>query len=414
MSRAEIPIDRESTLSRGIRRVEASGAFLRGVDEARVDRALAGAAAMLADPSSPLGKQARDVLPTRTQLSPEMIDWALRTTLETITLATLSEARDARSRSLHPHRPVPARLHAVVLASNLFTASIKPIVWSLLCRTPVALKLPSEDEGLAELFALALVLVDEEVGQAVLPARFSRTDDALTRLLFHDADAISIYGSDQPVQALRAEIPVQAELIAHGHGLGAVFVGKDTPPDGLEGAALSGIASDVAAYDQRGCLSPHFVFVEAGGPIEGPELAERLAGSLASLARERPRAPLAVGQSTQQVQWRRVSEALGELFEGDGYAVAFDGEGPLRGCPLARNVAVHTVRDERELSLRLAPFGEHLKCLAITGQTPDLVRMEGLAPTLVPRHTVPGFMQRPTLLDLHDARVPWHGLARLR
>jgi hypothetical protein len=27
---------------------------------------------------------------------------------------------------------------------------------------------------------------------------------------------------------------------------------------------------------------------------------------------------------------------------------------------------------------------------------------------------VPGFMQRPTLLDLHDARVPWHGLARLR
>lgn len=410
MSSTEIPIDRESSLTRGLRRLEETGAWLRSVDDARIDRALALGAAMLADPTSPLGKQARDALPPRTQLSPEMVHWGLSTTLETVTLASLSEAREARKRALHPHRPVPARLHAVVLASNLFTACIKPIVWSLLCQSPVALKLPSEDEGLAELFALSLLLVDEEVGQAVLPARFSRSDDALTRLLFRDADAVSIYGSDQTVQTLRTEIPVHAELLAHGHGLGAVFVGKDTPPETID-EALVGIASDVAAYDQRGCLSPHAIFVERGGPIEGEEFSERLAAALAPLARERPRAALSVGQSTQQVQWRRVSESLGALFEGDGYAVAFDDEGPLRGCPLARNIAVHTVRDERELERRLSPFGEHLKCLALTDE-----RRGGpeLTPPLSPRRAVPGFMQRPTLLDLHDGRVPWQGLARLR
>jgi len=401
VSRTEIAIDRESTLRRGLLRLEERAPVLRAMSPEQVDEAIIGAARMLADPESTLGRQAREALPSRAELSPEMLDWALRTTLETVTHEALRACRDALTRDLHPHRPVPARLHSLVLSSNLCTASIKPIVWSLLVGAPVALKLAASDEGLTELFALALTLTDEQIGQCVLPTRFSRADEPLTRSLFAAADAISIYGSDHTVQALSEFVPAGAERIAHGHGLGAAFVAAQDPD--LE-AFATGLALDVAAYDQRGCLSPQVVFVE--GSERGRTIARLLADALAPLATSLPRAPLSVPHASRQVQWRRVGEALGELFEGDGYSVAFDDQGPVRACPLGRNIAVHTVANQGELAERLTPFGVHLKCLAAQSDVGPL------PPPLSPRLSAPGFMQRPTLLDLHDGRVPWHGLLR--
>lgn len=401
MSKTEIAIDRESTLRRGLTRLEEQAPVLRAMSPERVDDAIFGAARMLASPESALGRQAREVLPARADLSSEMFDWALQTTLETVTSDALRGCRDALARDLHPHRAVPARLHAVVLSSNLCTASIKPIVWSLLAGAPVALKLAANDEGLTELFALALTLADEEVGQCVMPTRFSRADEPLTKSLFAAADAISIYGGDHTVQTLSEWVPAGAERIAHGHGLGAAFVAREDPD--LE-AFATGLALDVAAYDQRGCLSPQWVFVE--GTERARSFARLLADALGPLATSLPRAVLSVPHATRQVQWRRVGEALGELFEGDGYAVAFDDRGPVRACPLARNIAVHSVSDRAELSERLMHYGVHLKCLAAQSEVGPL------PPPLTPRLSAPGFMQRPTLLDLHDGRLPWHGLLR--
>jgi len=407
VSQHEVPLDPASALERGLSRLERAGEVLRALPDAQVIAALAQAARTLRDPATPLGKQARASLPGRTELSAAMIDWALETTLETADEAALAAALDAHRRSIAGAAHVPARLHAVVLSSNLFTACVKPIVWSLLLRAPVALKVSLRDEGFAELFALAVLLADEAVGEAILCARFGRDDEDLTRRLVSGADAVSIYGGDATVRAVRALAPADAEVIPHGHGLGAIYVGRDSlGADADLGPLLAGMALDVAAYDQRGCLSPQLVLVERGGAVSPRELARRLSEEgLRSLSTSLPRGPLPVEASTTQVRWRRASEALGELFEGDGYAVAYDDEGPLRPCPGARNIAVHAARDAAHAAARLAPLGVHLKCLATTGALP-------LPPPLAPRRCVPGRMQRPTVLDLHDGRRPWHGLGR--
>lgn len=408
MSQHEVPLDPASALERGLGRLERAGEDLRTLPDDRVVGALATAARTLLDPSSPLGKQARASLPVRTELSVEMIEWTLTTTLETVTEGALAACLDAHRRALGGLSHVPARLHAVVLSSNLFTACVKPIVWSLLLRAPVALKVSLRDEGFAELFALAVLLADEAVGEAILSARFGRDEEDLTRRLFAGADAVSIYGSDHTVRTVRALAPADAEVIPHGHGLGAVFLGRAAlGADADLSPLLSGVALDVAAYDQRGCLSPQLILVERGGAVTPRELARRLSEEgLRALSRSLPRGPLPVERSTVQVQWRRASEALGELFEGDGWAVAFDDEGPVRPCPGARNVAVHAVRDEEHAAELLRPLGVHLKCLATTRALP-------LPPPLAPRRCAPGHMQRPSLLDPHDGRLPWHGLGRV-
>lgn len=407
MSQHEVPLDPTSALARGLRRLERAGEALRALSDAQIVAALAGAARTLLDRKTPLGKQAREALPGRAELSPEMIEWALETTLETVTDDALAGCLDAHRRALGDHQHVPPRLHAVVLSSNLFTASVKPIVWSLLLRAPVALKVSLRDEGFAELFALAVLLESEAVGEAILCARFGRDEEDLTRRLFSGADAVSIYGSDETVRTVRGLAPADAEVTPHGHGLGAIFVGKDAlGADADLGPLTRAMALDVAAYDQRGCLSPQLVLVERGGAVTARELARQLNEALRPLATSLPRAPLPVERSTVQVQWRRASEALGELFEGDGHAVAFHDEGPVRPCPGARNVAVHAVQGAEHAAVLLAPLGVHLKCLASTEPLP-------LPLPLSPRRCAPGWMQRPKLLDPHDGRFPWHGLGRV-
>ena len=408
MSQHEVPLDPASALERGLSRLERAAQALRALPDAQVIEALVTAARTLRDPITPLGKQARASLPSRTELSAAMIDWALGTTLATVDEAALAAGLAAHRSALGGASHVPARLHAVMLSSNLFTACVKPIVWSLLLRAPVALKVSLRDEGFAELFALAVLLADETVGEAILCARFGRDEEDLTRRLLSGADAASIYGSDATVRAVRALAPADAEVIPHGHGLGAIFVGREVlGADADLGPLLAGMALDIAAYDQRGCLSPQLVLVERGGAVTPRELARRLSEEgLRALSTSLPRGALPVETSTAQVQWRRASEALGELFEGDGYAVAYDDEGPLRPSPGARNLAVHAVRDAAHAAALLRPLGVHLKCLAATGLLP-------LPPPLAPRRCVPGCMQRPTLLDPHDGRTPWHGLGRL-
>jgi hypothetical protein len=199
-------------------------------------------------------------------------------------------------------------------------------------------------------------------------------------------------------------------LVAQGPGLGAAIVAKEALARGDHAAALArGLALDVAAYDQRGCMSPHAIWVERGGTVTPRAFAEQLASELETLQRELPRGPLLLSDASAQLSWRGVSTLRGELFEGDGYAVSYEESAPLRVSPGQRNVQVIAVDQVREACDRLATLGVHLKCLAIAGL--DARRLT-LAPRLAPRLCMPGSMQTPSLQALQDGVPAWEGFVR--
>lgn len=411
-----VALDPAASIDRVLERARDAGAALRRADLDRVVRAISGAAARLADPDTRLGREAREILPVRSGLSPGNVEHALRTSLAELSADRLRVARAAFDRAHHGRTTTPARLAGMVLAGNVFTAALRPLAWALLLGVPVAVKPSSGDEGLAELFAVALAEVDAELADAIALLRFARSESAMLDAMASRCDVLHAWGSDRSVAAIRAALPATTSFVAHGHGLGAAYV----PAHALatEQAAervAARIALDVALYDQRGCLSPHFVLVEHDANVPPVELARLLSErALATLARTLPRGAIPAPTGAMQIQWRGVGAVRGELFEGDGWAVTYEADAPVRLSPGWRNVAVHACRDLADLGARLAPFGVHLKALGVAGSIDVRWSIARALPApLAPRVSEVGAMQCPGLLAGADGEPPWSGLVRV-
>ncbi|MET0287728.1 MAG: acyl-CoA reductase [Polyangiales bacterium] len=366
-------------------------------------RWLATAFAHIARADSELGREAVQVLAASSGLSEAMVRWALDTTLGPLTFETLS-AIERMPEQPGAVRARPGRLCAVVLAGNVVTGAARAVGYPLLFGWPVLAKASSGDDALARLMEAALAESDPELADAYRVVTYASQLEALTAVLLQQADCVIAYGSDESVKTLRAQTGSTASFVGHGHGLGVAFIGRDA--DHAEAARA--LALDVAAYDQRGCLSPHIAWVERGSA----EFASRVQRELAQLAVTLPRGRMPYELAGAQLTWRGVSAMRGELFEGDGYAVSFEDDGPIRVSPGFRNLQVLGLDDVSSLPAKLAPLGVHLKSLGVAGVR-DLTALARTLPAgVAPRVCALGQMQTPPPDALHDALPPWEGLLR--
>jgi hypothetical protein len=370
-------------------------------------RWLATAFAHIARSDSELGREAVQVLAASSGLSEPMVRWAIDTTLAPLTFETLSAIE--RAPALHGSvRARPGRLCAVVLAGNVVTGAARAIGYPLLFGWPVLAKASSGDDALARLMEAALAESDPELADAYRVVTYASELEQLTTILLQQADTVIAYGSDQSVNTIRAQVGATASFVGHGHGLGAAFIGRQAD----FGVAARALALDVAAYDQRGCLSPHVVWVERGAALAPVEFASLVQRELAQLAVTLPRGRMPFDLAGTQVSWRGVGAMRGRLFEGDGYAVTYEEDGPIRVSPGYRNLQVLALDDVSSLPARLAPLGAHLKTLGVAGVN-DLTALAQSLPTgVAPCLCALGEMQAPAPEALHDALPPWHGLLR--
>ena len=405
------PATATAALRSAAARISTTGPALQALGSDRVASAIARAAAALSRSGSEVAEDARRALGESTGLSDEMVRWALET--------TLGPADEPALRALAEHlrAPLPwavvarARLAVLVLAGNVFTAPFRAICLPLLSGVPVVAKASSRDDVFPRLLSAALRAVDAEVGRSFEVFTFPRGSTALLDALVSQADVVSAYGSDATLAELRGRLSATTTFVSHGHGVGVAYV----PEAALQrdpGETAARIALDVAAYDQRGCLSPHAVFVDGGATRRARDFAAALSEALGGLASRLPRGVLPVEMGAAQLQWRGVAAVRGELFEGDGWAVSFEGEGPLRLSPGYRNVSVLAC-DAAQLGRRLLPLGAHLKALGVAGdEHARRALAERLPAPLCPRVSDVGAMQSPPLDSLADGADPFTGLVR--
>jgi len=378
------------------------------MEDEHVISALSRAAADLANAETDIGREGRKLLIRSTGLSAEMIDWGLST-------ACGNASRGALHTLSHSLRPPEGsvvsrgRLVSLVLSGNVFTASLRAVVLPLLARIPVVAKASSRDDVFPRLLKGAIEARSPELAASYEVITFRGGETSLEDALFAQADVVSAYGSDATLAEIRGRLPATTTFVPHGHGLGVIWI----PAGALDRDGLADrVALDVAAYDQRGCLSPHAIWV-GGAADEARTFAARLAGSLEELRTSLPRGALPVERGAQQLQWRGVAAARGDLFEGDGFAVSFEGDAPLRLSPGYRNVSVLSCVDEEDLGRRLLPLGVHLKALGVAADAgARRVLARHLPAPLAPRVSEVGTMQTPPLTSLSDGMSPWTGLVR--
>jgi hypothetical protein len=301
----------------------------------------------------------------------------------------------------------------VVLAGNVFTAAIRAVTLPLLLGMPVLAKSAGQDSAFVAWLTRALNSADPALGSAFQYVDFSSQQEALTRALFEGADTVVAYGSDATLRAVRAELGADVSFIGHGHGLGAAWIDRGALQDRASAARVAeALALDVAAYDQRGCMSPLLAWVTTGQAVSPAAFSQLVFDALGALARSLPRGPLPLDVAGAQLSFRGIGALRGTLLEGDGYAVAYDGDGPLRVSPGYRNLLLLDLPDAEALPKQLSPLGVHLKCLGLAGVDDVRSVRQALPARVAPRLCAVGRMQEPPLDALQDGLSAWEGLVR--
>lgn len=401
-------------LRRRVAAVEATKERFASTAPMRRVEALAETARRLLDPERELGRSLRTELETASGLSSEGIAWALDTTLGSLTEEALAITLERAARAAAPGRVMPRGLCAMVLSANVGTAPIPAIAMPLLLGNATVVKASGRDDVAARAMHAALATVDAELAESLDVFTFTGGDGAREDLLLQRADAVVVYGSDATVAALRARVPASASFVAHGHGLGVGYAAASALGDAAsERETIAAFALDVAAYDQRGCLSPHLIAVQ-GDAARARAFAESLAEiGLASLERSMPRGRLEAAEGAAQMTWRGVAVARGELFEGRASATSAEAEGPARPSCGGRNVQVIAVDGVEGLVDALLPFGVHLKLIGVAGGAAvERAVLEALRPPLAPRVVPAGTMQTPAFGVPWDGELPFTGLVR--
>src|SRR5262249_15288725 len=208
-------------------------------------------------------REDRDVaegLAASARLSPPVIAAGIDFAEEAIdasTLAGLAEREWGPGATSKP-RPGGPELVAHVLASNVPALALPAIALGCLAGAAVVVKSGRRDSISAPALQPALPPVDPGPPATALPAHWPggdapREDDVLAR-----ADVVVVTGG--PV-ALRALAPrLRRAVVEHGPRVSAAVVARRALTDGA--AVAEALALDVAMHDQRGCLSPHAVWVE--------------------------------------------------------------------------------------------------------------------------------------------------------
>lgn len=253
--------------------------------------------------------------------------------------------------------PMGAVVH--VMPANVFLVSALGLVEGLLVGNVNLVKLSARDSLFAAEFAAALCERDPGGRLRDYMAVLHLASAEHTRLatLFAQADAVSAWGGESAMAAVRAAVPQGVRLVSWGHKLSFAYVSREALDCAETFAkAVEGVAIDMCRLDQQACSSPQTVFIESDeAGVE--RFADALAHALERIAPQWPgQAPegAALAEITTVLSVARAEQALGltrviEDAEG-GWRLLVDHRPGLRPSPLYRTLWIKAMRREEMVS----------------------------------------------------------------
>ncbi len=380
------PILEAADVARVAATLKARSATLRERPIDDLVAALGRAGARFLDTDDPIRREALALLPPTSGLSREMAevvldgmarDWTeerLRTLLETEfadagVLDGFITARGRRAMAVGP------ALCVQVVAGSVPGVGVGALLRSLLVKAPTLLKPGRGDVVLPVLFARALRVEDAALADALAVTYWPGGAEEVERAALADAEVAVVYGSDQTVRTLRSYTPVTARFVGYHHRVSVGAVGAEALTEARVDRTATDVALAVALFDQRGCVSPQAIYVEASGEVCVGDFTERLAAALGDIETRLPGGRFGMEEATALQQLRGSAELLAvsgpnDIHHGGSAAtwtVILETEvGPAVSCA-GRVVRVRPVGDLRELPNLLEPLAGHIQTLGVAG-----------------------------------------------
>jgi hypothetical protein len=294
-----------------------------------------------------------------------------------------------------------------VMPGNVPGAGLHEVVTALIAGCAAVIKTALSEPIFFAQFARTLGEVDATFGtrfaSRITVFTWGREHADLSAAMKRSCDRLVVFGDDDTIAQVEAE---GGRPLA---GFGTRVSGAILTREALDGpTALNSMASRLARectlFDQRGCLSPHHIFVEEAGR------ARAFAEYLAKTWEERtPRSRLrllgledaaAVRRAREEARWRRIGGQDVALWEGANrsWSVIYDREASFRVSPGFGTVYVSPFADVADLERRLSLMTGRLEAFALAASRdhwrPIRAMLERLGATYI---CAPGEMQSPPI-----------------
>jgi hypothetical protein len=210
------------------------------------------------------------------------------------------------ARTLHLWRAPEFQVH--IAAGNIPNPVFTSILFGLLTRSAQFVKCASGSSFLARLFAHSIYDADAKLGACLEIAEWRGGNIHLESALFAEADCVTATGNDETLDEIRLHLPFRTRFLGYGHRVSFGFIAGEVLAGARAKKIVSATADDVVAWNQLGCLSPHVIYVEAGGEVSAEHFAQLLADELERREAQEPRGEITAEESAAIASRRAIYE----------------------------------------------------------------------------------------------------------
>ncbi|HUA66796.1 MAG TPA: acyl-CoA reductase [Alphaproteobacteria bacterium] len=302
-------------------------------------------------------------------------------------------------------------------AGNIPNPAMMSLIFGLLTRSAQFLKCGSGSSFLPRLFAHSIYDADPKLGACLEVAEWRGGNAGLENALFAEADCVTATGNDETLDRIRAKLPGRVRFLGYGHRVSFGFVAGESLFGARTGKIVSAAADDVVAWNQLGCLSPHVIYVQAGGDVSPEHFAQLLAEELSRREADEPRGDISAEESAAIASRRAIYEIRAahspestRHWRSEGstaWTVIFEADPRFQLSCLNRFIYVKPVSDLKALLESADAVRGKVSTVGIAApeeMVPDLARQ--LARWGATRLCELGQMQNPPLTWRHDGRPP--------
>jgi hypothetical protein len=306
-------------------------------------------------------------------------------------------------------------LLAYVAAGNMPIPMLRQMILGLLVRSAQFIKCPFNAAFLPLLFAHSIYEADRKLGACLEIGQWKGGNDGLETALFAEADCVVATGPDPMLAAARQKLSGGARFLGYGTRVSFGYVTREAFEDAAREVAQRA-ATDVTAWDQLGCLSPHVIYIEDSAGGMGEAFATMLAEELEAREKSHPRGALGPEEAAGIARRRsfyevRAAHSLGTRLwassASTAWTVVLENDPLFQTSCLNRFIYVkmaaslhHTLQGLEMVREKISTVG----LAATETQAPDLARH--FARWGAKRVCPLGRMQNPPLDCRHDGRPP--------
>jgi hypothetical protein len=163
------------------------------------------------------------------------------------------------------------------------------IALGLLTKSAQFIKCASGASYLPRLFAHSLYETDSKIGACLELAEWQGGNEALENVVFKFSECVTATGSDETLQSIRSRLSPTTRFLGYGQRASFGYITKEAMGGYRAKRLVRDAATDIIAWNQLGCLSPHVFYVEDDSRDLAHQFAEMLATELAKREEQDPR-----------------------------------------------------------------------------------------------------------------------------